>query len=235
MATLTTLIAAVRSRIDRVGSSFVSDAEITGWLNEGLAELWDVVTQANQDYTIESDTVSVVSGTASYSLSAFDPEILRIRGITLTVGTLRYTLAPCSIRERDHDPSVIDPYIYLPDYYGRGSAPHNSPYRYRLEGTNLVITPEPQESGTATVYYTPKVTTLSDPSDTPDSALEDHWLKHAIYHACIEAREKEEEDTTTLQRRRLEVEQRIKKAVKRRTTDPRRIVDVNAGGWGYGR
>jgi hypothetical protein len=235
MATLSTLIAAVRSRIDRVGSAFISDSEITGWLNEGLAELWDVITQANQDYTLESDTVSIVSGTNTYDLSSFDPEILRIRGVTLAIGTLRYTLSPCSIRERDHDPSSVYPYVYLPDYYGGGSAPHNSPYRYRLEGLNLVITPEPQESGTATVYYTPKVTLLSSPSDTTDSALEAHWLKHAIYHACIEAREKEEEDTTSLQRRRIEMEQRIKKAVKRRTTDPKRIIDVNAGGWGYGR
>ena len=235
MATLTTLIAAVRSRIDRVGSAFISDAEITDWLNEGLGELWDVVTSANQDYTLESDDVSVVSGTASYSLAGFSPEILRVRGVTLAINSLSYTLAPCSIRERDHDPSLIHPYVYLPDYMGTGAAPHNSPYRYRLAANSLVITPTPQEAGTATVYYTPKVTVLVGPADEPDAALEDHWLKHAIYHACIEARDKEEEDTSTLVRKKLDTENRIKRAVKRRTTDPRTVVDVNAGGWGYGR
>jgi hypothetical protein len=235
MATLTNLIAAVRSRTDRVGSDFVSDAEITGWLNEGLSELWDVINSTNKDFVLDSDTVSVSSGTASYSLSSFDPEILRIRGVSLAINNINYTLAPCSIRERDHDPTAVYPYVFLPDYTGPGAAPHNCPYRYRYEGANLVITPTPQESGTITVYYTPKATVLVSGSDETDSVLDAHWLKYPILSACIEVKDKEDEDTSRLARKKLEVEQRVRKAVKIRYTDPRTIVDVNSGGWGYGR
>lgn len=234
MATLTVLTADVRSRVDRVGSAFISDSEIKNWLNEGLGELWDIITSTNQDYAIESDDVSMVAGTDTYDLSSFDPEILRIRGVTLTIDSLRYTLGPCSIRERDHDPTVLYPYVYLPDYYGQGSAPHNSPYRYRLEADDLIITPEPQEAGTITIYYTPKVTVLSAGGDTTDACLEPHWLPYAVYHACVVAKIKEEDDPAPFLRMKLETEARVRKSVKRRTTDPRRIVDVNAGGWGYG-
>jgi hypothetical protein len=231
MATLTALIASVRSRVDRTGSSFVSDAEITGWLNEGLAELWDIVTSTDQDYVIEQDDVAIVAGTSSYDLSTFDPEILRVRGVTLQISGANYTLAPCSIRERDHDQAA---FVVPSGCVCELGSPHGSPYRYRLSGDSLVITPEPRESSTATVFYTPKPTALVTGPSTTDASLQDHWLKYAIYSACVEVRDKEEEDSSSYAGKKNEIERRIKKAIRSRTTDPKRVVDVNNGGWGYG-
>ena len=48
---ITTLIERARRRADMVGSKFVSDTEITDYINQALAELYDELIQAHGEDT----------------------------------------------------------------------------------------------------------------------------------------------------------------------------------------
>lgn len=73
MTTLATMIAEVRARLDEASPAFWSDEEITRWINEGTRDI------ARRAEVLEtSATVSVVAGTAEYTLAANVARINRV-------------------------------------------------------------------------------------------------------------------------------------------------------------
>ena len=63
--TLTQLIADVRARADMEGDGHVTDAMITVWLNQGIADLWDMLVFSDPERHYVTDTISTTTETES--------------------------------------------------------------------------------------------------------------------------------------------------------------------------
>lgn len=98
--TLTQLITQVRRRADMTNSQFVTDSEITDYLNDSARELWDLLIGETQTFYNSISSLTTTAGIGLYSLTAptlvgGDPppyKIFRIDALLGGSGTDRYPL-----------------------------------------------------------------------------------------------------------------------------------------------
>ena len=86
VVSLSTLRLLTKQRADMENSQFITDDEWRRMLNRSYAELYDlIVTSANsEDYFLNSSTITLVSGTQSYSLPT---DFYKSRGVDLNIGS----------------------------------------------------------------------------------------------------------------------------------------------------
>ena len=69
--TLAELRTQSRQRADMENSNFISDTELTSYINNSIAELHDIMAEAyGSEYFVTTTTFSVTSGDDTYSLPA---------------------------------------------------------------------------------------------------------------------------------------------------------------------
>ena len=177
--TLTNLIADCRQRANMVNSTFVSDAEITEFLNQELAELYNVFIQCeDHPYFRSSQSYTVTSTTTSQSLPA---TFLRVQSVEATINGIVGLLHPFMAAER----------AILVNAGTQGLSRLVHPVAYRVQASNIEFLPVTQ-SFTATLYYTPAQTRLSAGSDTFDGY--NGFEAAAIYGTVAIMLAKEESD-----------------------------------------
>lgn len=147
--TLPEIREAVRQRADMVNSEFVSDAELSSYVNQSLFGLYDLlVTTYGEDYFVEEASVAT-DGTEFVDLP---DDFYKLLGVDLLVGgNSRVTLRQFTRMERNRGavPGVyLDPWTSL---------------RYRLRAGKLWLTPLPQAGLSLKLLYVPKLTTLAEP------------------------------------------------------------------------
>lgn len=215
--TLATLLTRCKRRVDRENDTFVSDAEWYDYINEGLSELWDVLTDAWEDYGTTSTTIACVSGTDSYSIASVTPAIYKIRGVDLTVGSQTGTLTRFSFRERNRYKAGYDPCSAA------------QLYQYSLVGSALKLIPSPTVSGTLTVWYVPQLTALTSGGST-DAAIPDGYLDFVVASAAAKAKAKEESDPSSFLAEKEDCKRRIVEASNSRVAgEPTTMTDVRNG------
>lgn len=155
--TLTELLAIIRRRADMENSQFVSDAEITDYINASTAELDDLLTQNFQDYRLTSRIISL-SGTQSfYNLPE---DFFKLRGVDCDVNdnfSQPYTLSPFEFAERNQ-------YNLLPVAAGALGALMDM--RYRVVGDSIQLIPTPQSSLYLRLWYYQATKKLSNTTRT---------------------------------------------------------------------
>ena len=134
---LNTLRDEARQRADQVNSEFVTDAELNGYLNNSWSELYDIlVSKYNDDYFLTSTSITVTSGTDTYSLPS---DFYKARGVDLNINTNQNTpLQRYNFADRTRDSLVR---------YARD-------VKYRIQANNIVFAPSPSNN-TATLWYIP--------------------------------------------------------------------------------
>lgn len=204
--TLANLRTEVRRRADMEGSGFVTDSELTSYINNSATELRDILIQKFQDYYITSDDISIVSGTDTYNLAA---DFYKALGVDMVINSRQsVTMRPFMFRERNR-------YVYNPP---RG-------YRYRILGDQVRVIPEPTSSFTMRIWYVPTFTNLSADGDTLDGVH--GWEEYVIIDAAIKCLRKEESDTSALLQDKMFITKRIEEAADNRDVgEPQRVVDV---------
>jgi hypothetical protein len=138
--TLTELLTEVRALTDTVGDPHVTDAQLTVWINQGIAELWrKLVTVSPDRYAVEA-TIATTAGDDAYDL---EDDFMSIYRVCKMDGTRRIPLEQFEV--------VGAPY-HAPDPSASGQRP-----RYRVMGggldgstTQIYFDPDP---GTATYEY----------------------------------------------------------------------------------
>jgi hypothetical protein len=176
--TLTNFIADIRGRTNQENSLFVTDSEITEYLNQALAELWGRLTQGSgQPFYRAQSPISVTAGTSIYSLPA---DFWVLQGIDATINGVSGTLTP-----------------FMPAQHGSLNSANRSawgtvsPVQYRLGGNNIEMLPSTM-TFTATLYYSPCCPRLVTGSDTFDGF--NGYEVAAVYDACATILAKEESD-----------------------------------------
>ena len=135
---LTELRTLARQRADQENSQFVTDTEITRYLNNSWGELYNLIIENfNDDYYTTSNTFSLTSGTDTYDLPS---DFYKSRGVDLVVTSTesvplrRYNWAQWTRN------SVT---VYARDY------------RYRIQKGSIVFTPSPSSNDSIKLWYIP--------------------------------------------------------------------------------
>ena len=213
----------VRQRSDMVNSTFITDAEINQFINDAIAELYDLLMQKFGDdyFTVAAPEGSFVSGQLDYPLP---DDFLKEIGVDLKIDSQNWvTLKPFMFVERNKYNTLLS----------RGSLAYSSTY-YKLVGNNLQFTQIPGNNTKFRLWYIPYQPVLVADSDTFDGF--NGWEKYPEIVASITCLNKEESDTTGLERELARIIKRVEDASQNRqagmgyrVTDVRNITNDEIG------
>jgi len=191
---LSTLISDARSSADMPVDGFVTDAEVTRWVNEGLQQLHRFLVDAFEtEYAFKTEAVSFVTGTEEYALPE---DFYRLYGIDLNLAGRYYALQPYTFAERNRFRNSTGPSALWYNVRNR-LMPRYAIIRSASDVPALRVLPSNFDA-TGTILYAPTVVTLVDGSDGVD--LPDGWERYASTYAAIRMLMKEESSTTELQK-----------------------------------
>lgn len=198
MASTVTLLSMrnqARQRADMENSTFVSDSELTGYINSSIKDLYDRLQNAGEFYNLSSSNISIVGNTDTYSLPS---DFYKLQGVDLVVDALGngVTLKPFQFSQRNS-------YLFTPTWNVVGL----SYLRYMLQGDSIKFVPMPSGATTAKVWYTKAFTNLSGDADTFDGI--NGWEEFVIIDAAMKMAIKEESDISALMAQRQIIEARI--------------------------
>lgn len=204
--TLATLESQVRIAADILSNSFITQAEIYAYVNEGVQSLHNFLVEALQDeYVFSSYSTSTVAGATEYDLPS---DFYKLYTVDLIEGGTYRTLLPFQAAERNRLREA------------RGSVP-----RYRVLGTKLQLLPEPPSGATLTITYAPEAVALALSGDSV--RFPSGWHRFVVFYAARRALLRQEKDVSALDKLLSEVQSEI--AVQRETRDmaaPQSAVDV---------
>jgi hypothetical protein len=211
--TLLELRTRARQRADMVSSTFVSDAELTIYVNQGLFELYDQVVASFEDYFTTSTTLTVSSG----STVALPSDFYKLRGLDYNTGGSVYVpVRMFNFMNRNLRQS--DPY-----YYTGGTS-----REYRIMGTNIQFIPEDGATGSYRLWYVPAATELVGDNDLIQTSLANFgWDEYIVLFAAERMLAKEESDISEVKAQRLEIANRIvRMAANRDVNQTERVTDT---------
>jgi hypothetical protein len=190
--TLLQLRTRARERADMVNSSFVTDTELTGYINSSYQEFYDLLTNAVEDYNISTSSFTIASGNTQAAPSDF----YKVRGIDdMTDPSNPLPVRLFNFNERN-------------DYSQRTLLPYRlSTVSYRILGSNLTFLPDTQAQRPYKLWYVPIATPLVLDADT--AAGINGWLEYVVVDAAIKMLIKEESDTKVLYRVKKDLIDRI--------------------------
>ena len=176
--------------------NFISDAELTDYVNESIADLYDLMIDGETSQLFAKNAPILVQvGTNSYELPS---DFYRLTSIDLQVGGFYIPGIPGDARETARLAS---------------NPPTEQHFKYFVRwdlttGRKFVfIYPEIDENNLAIVYVpeAPTLVTDTDPVDGPN-----RWHEYIAVDAAIKMLQKQEQDTTALEFRLRRLEARIK-------------------------
>ena len=191
--TLLQLRTECRQRVEQEGSAFVSDAELTRYLNQSIAKLYGKLVRARGDqYYRSSKGFVTVAGTPTI---AQPDAFFKLLGVDVTVNGVLRSLEPVDWSRRAMYQAGTS--AYLSDEVSA----------YSIEGANLRLYPTPASVYAVTVWFIPYATELSIDADTFDGI--NGWEHYAVLDACIAMLDKEESSSVALREERKHVEELI--------------------------
>jgi hypothetical protein len=189
----------VRRRADMVNSTFVSDDEINQYVNDAIAELYDLLMQkfGEDYYTIVTGDQTFTANQLTYTLP---DNFLKVVGVDIKVQGNNYvTIKPYMFSERNQYNTLLT----------RGVLAYEST-RYRLVGNDIIFTQTPAGQGQYRIWYIPYQPVLELDSDTFNGF--NGWEKWVEIAAAMECMMKEESDTRPLQEELARMNLRIERA-----------------------
>ena len=138
LVSLSELRQLTRQRADNENSQFVTDTELTRYLNNSWGELYNLIIENfNEDYFTTSHSFSLTSGTDSYSLPS---DFYKSRGVDLVVtNTESVPLRRYNWAERTRNSVTV----------------RARDYRYRIQKGSIIFTPLPSTNDSIKIFYIP--------------------------------------------------------------------------------
>lgn len=217
--TLLDLRTKARRRANMENSTFVTDSEFNEYLNYSISELRDlIISKVGEDYYATSSSISLISGTESYSLPATFYKALWVE--LLCEDGLYRKMRRFEVAEQAVGATIFS--HALPEI------------RYRLRENNIIFSPSSDIGGkTARLWYVPVLTELSADGDTLVGF--NGWDEYIVLRSAIIALEKEEQDTSALSIRLEQLRLRIESmAPSRDQGQPMRVTDNESSYMGDG-
>jgi len=210
--TLAQLKLRARERGDMVNSRFISDSEITSYINASVSELYDLlIATRGENYYISEFPITTISGTKDYTLPAGFLKLMGVDWVISAGSTVNMQEFQWKERNLYTDPAWIN------GVFGNS--------RYQLRGGSITFSPTPTSSQAVNVWYIPKPTALAVDADTFDGI--NGWEEYVIIDVAIKMRVKEESPVQELLLAKKEMKERIAQASKGRdSSEPPRVQDT---------
>lgn len=187
----------VRQRCDMVGSNFITDAELDGYINLSYFELYDILTTKFQDYNVSDPyIVNTATGTIQNNLISYTlpDDFYKLSGVDIvqaqTGNNYAVTIKSFPWPERN---KFLTPITTL---Y------HVANVRYCLRGQKLVIAPAIQLGVWLQIWYIPRAEALTDDASVIDGVS--GWEEYIIIDAAIKCLQKEESDCSVLMKQKMD-------------------------------
>lgn len=216
--TLLQLRERVRQRADMQTSLFVDDSELNGYINDSIAELYDLVRESNGEDYYTTSTPTVMYLTSSVSVYALPSDFLSLKTIQLQNGSNWINMERTNLKM-----------IGLNTNY----AGH---YQYRLASSSIIFDPTPSSTGTQfRMHYVPASPVLTSDTDVWDGF--NGWDDYVVVDAAIKCAIKGEDSIVSdLRIQKAALEARIRKmAPARDDANANSIIDVRGGWTAWGR
>jgi len=212
--TLQQIIDQTRQRADFVNSQFVTDAELTNYINQSYFELYDLlVSKYDNDYFVAPPLQFQTNGQDQFYplpdgvLYNGAPALLKLLGVDLCIS-----------------PTQNDSWITIRQFNwvdrNRYAVPNFQSFygvtnlRYRVKANDLWLTPIPAGGQTMQLWYIPRLEPLVSPTDTADGIS--GWIEYVIVDAAIKMKDKEESDTSVMLAEKAALIKRIEYAAENR-------------------
>lgn len=196
-----------RQRADMENSNFITDTELTSYINNSISELHDILIQAYEsDYYIKETSFTTTNNEDSYALSTIIPDndFYKLRGVDAKLNNQDWdTLKPFQFNERNNKQN-----------FGGWNYLGLSNVRYRLVGSNITFTPIPDGNVECRIWYIPVAVTLTQDTDELNDL--NNFSEYVIVDTAIKMMQKEESDTTVLQQQKMALKRRIEEAANNR-------------------
>jgi hypothetical protein len=180
-ATLAELMAQARAHADLTGSGFVSDAELTAFINAAYFALGSLVSSACKKHRGKNATIALSSGITSYPLPDDFDRLLKV----FYADNGRYT-----------ELGTFD----LGDLEGSSTTAKGGALRYTLLGFTIQLDAAPQSAGTLTMFYIPTITPFVSTTTTTqlESWVAQGWERWIVLGAAADCKVKGEEDPSAI-------------------------------------
>lgn len=197
------MILSVRRRADIVSQTgFISDAEITEYLNYCISDLYDLLVQAGgQEFFRKTQKFTTNNNTDTYDLRIVAPDFYRLISVDAYLSgdaspnsNIVLSVKPFMEEERNR-------FKWYPGWL------YNRPVYYRLQGNNITFIPAPSGNFTVGLNYFPEYHPLVSDNDDFDGI--NGWEEHAIWRAAAYCKQKGEDDPSFCMARVSELESRI--------------------------
>lgn len=211
--TLAELRTQARQRSDMESSDFVSDSELTAYINASIAELQDILIQAyGSDYYVSTYLFNTASGVESYALPS---DFYKVVGVDGKVNSNTYhNIKRFNFNERNR--------YNEPVFWSVIGAPS---VRYRIVGSNIRLSPPPDGVTEIRLWYNPLAAKLVADGDTLNDL--NQFSEYIIVDAAIKMLQKEESDVTVLFAQKQALIKRITEVANNRdANEPESVSDI---------
>lgn len=175
--TLLQLRTRVRQFAGMENSAFVTDAELTGYLNQSICDLETQLEVAGAfERRPDSEAFTCTAGTETVNAPT---DVLTVYGVDLRIDGTTRTLERIEFADRN--------------VFRDWAIPANgTPTHFRVDATAIHFYPTPRAAFTGTVHYFASRTDLSSDSDTYDGV--NGWDNFAVWSSVAVALAKQEQD-----------------------------------------
>ena len=244
--TLGDIITEVRNRADLTNSQFITDEELTSYINYSTSELAGLMVNSyGGDYFASFFTGSVMDGD-TFLNTDFPDYTHKILGVDLCIGGFpapgqpannRITLQPFNFNERNRANS-LNQQGYATQY--------QTNYRYNIKFKTIMLQPPAAGQVDLLFWYVPTPPQFlvyasgSEPPNYPPNYLDQEfsdlfnimgWLEYVTTDVCIKCKEKEETDASMFVRQKALLTERIRNESNQRDQgSPAQVSDVYAVG-----
>lgn len=220
LVTLLELKERARDAADMENSTFVSDSELTKYLNQSLEKLYDLLMAAyGQEYHYREEVITLETNTDLYDLP---DDFYSLMGVDLVLSpnptsqSNAITLEPYMFQERNR---------YVNSYLTADQVDGTIRMRYRMKGNQIHLIPQPSGFNSLRLHYVPVMESLETDFDEFDGV--NGWEEYAVLDTAIKMMRKEEGDTSDLRIDKADVEDKlVSMASDRDSGMPMRITDV---------
>ena len=232
--TLGDLITQIRNRCDLTYSEFITDEELSIYINFSLGELYGLLVNSfGGDYFATSVVKNIAANGTALTTNLPD-ELYKVLGVDLQISpspsTNRITLQPYNFNERNRA-NATNMSGYATQY--------TTNYRYKIFNQTLQIQPPAAGPLELLVWYVPQapqfdVTLPLDLEQTfQNNSNLNSWLEYVLVDVSIKCKSKEETDASMFVRQKALLTERIRNEAQNRDIgSTARVQDVYATGTG---
>lgn len=201
---------------------FVSDAELTSYINNSLAELYGILTCDYEEYNLYN-FISILPNDGVSNVIPVPSNFWKLRGVdyqNLGQGNPQwFTLYAFQFPERNQSNNILNNIV---SPWGKLKL------SYRVADNGILIQPMTQAQGTYQVWFTPKFQPLVLTTDLLTIQMDTQaWVEYAVVDCCIKIFNKQNLDPTGFMTEKEKLHIRIISEAKNRdSSGPKRVANV---------